>query len=120
MTFLNEGKKIKESDIPPLAKFIVEFIRRYPSAEEYLCTLFQESFKSIGAKNVPAATAVKKSVILTYCELCLCGIVARENIVGKMIKTIADLASMNGVWSSRNASPSSPILECTVIPCTLL
>lgn len=103
MTYLNEGKKIRESDIPQLAKFIVEFIRRYPSGEEDLIMLFQEAFKGIGVKTIPAATAIKKNVILTYCELCLCGIVAKENIVGKMIKMIAELASVDNVMILQNA-----------------
>lgn len=62
-----------------------------------MSALFQEAFKGIGVKTVPAATAIKKSVILTYCELCLCGIVAKENVVGKMIKVITDLASVDNV-----------------------
>ena len=92
MQYLSEGKKYKDSDIPAIAKFCVELIRRYPTVSELIEVSFTESLKFVGNSNDKVLETVKKSVILLFCELCLCGAVVKENHVGKVIKTLVDCA----------------------------
>lgn len=98
MQYVSEGKKIKESDIPIIAKFIIEVIRRYPSTVEMLETAFQESLKVIGTTKLAIAQTIKKNLFLLYCELCLCGIVGKEAMVGKMLKAMVEAVSSSEVF----------------------
>ena len=75
-----------------IAKFCVELIRRYPTVPGLLEESFTESLKFVGSNNDKMSETVNKSVILFFCELCLCGAVVKENHVGKVIKTLADYA----------------------------
>lgn len=95
---MSEGKKIKESDIPIIAKFIVEVIRRYPSTVEMLETVFQEALKAVGTTKLAIAQTIKKNLFLLYCELCLCGIVGKETIIGKMLKAMVEAVSSPEVF----------------------
>lgn len=97
MQYVIESKKIKETDIPIIAKFIIEVIRRYPSTVEMFESSFQESLKTIGSRTEKGMQAIRKNVFLLYCELCLCQIVGKENIVGKMTKSISEIISTSKV-----------------------
>ena len=92
MQYLSEGKKYKDSDIPTIAKFCVELIRRYPSVPELIEASFTDSLKVVGNCNEKVIETVKKSMVLLFCELCLCGAVVKENHVGKVIKALVDCA----------------------------
>lgn len=98
MQYVSEGKKIKESDIPIIARFIVEVIRRYPSTVEMLETVFQEALKAVGTTKLAIAQTIKKNLFLLYCELCLCGIVGKETIIGKMLKAMVEAVSSSEVF----------------------
>ena len=91
MQYVIESKKIKETDIPVIAKFIIEVIRRYPSTVEMFESSFQESLKTIGSRTEKGMQAIRKNVFLLYCELCLC------QIVGKMTKSISEIISTSKV-----------------------
>ena len=97
MQYLSEGKKYKDTDIPTIARFCVELIRRYPTVPELFEASFTESLKFIGSTSDKVIETIKKSIILLFCELCLCGVVVKENNVGKVIKALVDYAASDNV-----------------------
>lgn len=95
-----------------MAKFAVEFIRRYPTAEGLFLSAFTDTLKYVSSTKEEEISRVKKPVVLMFCELCLCGTVAKENVVGKLIKSIADAVSASvpafSVFHSRpSAKPTA-------------
>lgn len=125
MQYVSEGKRVKESDIPVIARFIVEVVRRYPSTVEMFESFFQDSLKLIGSQNEKAIQSMKKMVFLLYCELCLCGVIGKENVVGKMLKAVIDTVSSKDVCMFHNCSSRLPFPFITIFfyllfDCTLM
>lgn len=105
--YLNEVKKIQDSDITFIAKFIFEFIRRYPDYDDdknsrqiqSIESVLEEALKQIGSQNNALIEKLNKHMFLLYCELCLDGvIVGKEKIVYKMIKIMLDTVTKLDVF----------------------
>lgn len=92
MQFVSEGKKYKDSDIPTIAKFCVEFVRRYESAVEIFREEMINILKFVGNRSEAAVSQIRRPLVLLYCEFLLCGIVAEEKTVGKMIRAFVETA----------------------------
>lgn len=92
MQYLSEGKKYKDSDIPTIAKFCVELIRRYPTVPGLLEESFTESLKFVGSNNDKMSETVNKSVFFSFVNCVFVVQIVKENHVGKVIKTLADYA----------------------------
>ena len=78
----------------------MEVIRRYPGTVEMFDSSFQESFKAIGSRNLKEQDAIKKIIFLLYCELCLLGVIGKENVIGKAMKAMLDVITNTEVRST--------------------
>ena len=89
--------KLIPEQIPTIALYVVEVVRRYPSTVPMFEELFQEQLKSIAPRPSPIDVSSIRNIILLFCELCLCGVIAKENTVGKMIKILEENIKQNQV-----------------------